>query len=45
MLTLELLSGRQLAIPLLTVPDAQQRPDYHELITDPIALDTIEVSY
>lgn len=37
-------SGRQLATPLLTVPDPQLRPDYYELITDPIALDTIEVS-
>lgn len=35
-------SGRPLATPFLTIPDPTSRPDYHELVENPIALDTIE---
>ncbi|ORY80739.1 hypothetical protein BCR35DRAFT_325164 [Leucosporidium creatinivorum] len=35
-------NGRPLATPLLTVPDPTSRPDYHQIVKDPIALDIIE---
>ena len=34
--------GRPIATPFLTVPDAHSRPDFFELVKDPIAFDTIE---
>ncbi|GAA5951380.1 hypothetical protein JCM3765_002464 [Sporobolomyces pararoseus] len=35
-------SGRQLAVPLLDLPDRDSRPDYYQLVSDPVALSTIE---
>lgn len=34
--------GRVLAAPIMSVPDAASRPDYHERVKEPIALDVIE---
>ncbi|KAL8276216.1 hypothetical protein RQP46_011377 [Phenoliferia psychrophenolica] len=34
--------GRQLATPLLTLPDRATREDYYKLVPNPIALDVIE---
>ncbi|BGP29735.1 hypothetical protein JCM10296v2_001480 [Rhodotorula toruloides] len=35
-------SGRPLATPLIDVPDREARPDYYELVSDPVSLNTIE---
>ncbi|GAA5953767.1 hypothetical protein JCM21900_006450 [Sporobolomyces salmonicolor] len=35
-------TGRQLATPLLELPDRATRPDYYQRISDPVALSTIE---
>ncbi|GAA5821514.1 hypothetical protein JCM10212_000922 [Sporobolomyces blumeae] len=35
-------TGRQLATPLLDLPDRAARPDYYQLISDPVALSTID---
>ncbi|GAA5913718.1 hypothetical protein JCM6882_002325 [Rhodosporidiobolus microsporus] len=35
-------SGRALATPLLDLPDPATRPDYYQLVPDPVSLDSIE---
>lgn len=35
--------GRLLSTPLLAVPSPTSRPDYYEIVKDPISLDIIQV--